>query len=455
MLSSKLLGLSVALVIIATSFNQCSSITTTHHLPATALDKIKHVIVIYQENRSFDTLYGNFPGATGIANAGAAIKQVNKNNQPYVTLPQPLDPNKKPDSRFPANMSVQPFDIGRFVPPDQTTGDLIHRFYQEQYQINGGKMNKFVTWSDNGGLVMGYYDGTQLPLGKLAQQYTLADNFFHAAFGGSFLNHFWLICACTPRWPNAPADKVAQLNSNGVLVKDGTVTPDGYAVNTSYPINQPHPANITDSTQLLPQQTMPTIGDRLDEKGISWAWYSGGWNDALAGKPDRLFQFHHQPFAYFAHYADGTPGRAAHLKDEQDFLQALQTSGLPAVSFVKPIGRFNEHPGYANLLEGQHHVEDLVNAVKNSPYWSDTVIIITYDENGGLWDHVSPPKGDRWGPGTRVPTIIISPFAKKGFVDHTQYDTTSILRFIEERWNLPALGSRDAVANDLSNAFNF
>ena len=98
---------------------------------------------------------------------------------------------------------------------------------------------------------------------------------------------------------------------------------------------------------------------------------------------------------------------------------------------------------------------DLVGRVQASPYWEDTVIIITYDENGGRWDHVAPPRGDRWGPGTRVPTIIVSPYAKKGFVDHATYDTTAILKLIEMRWNLSPLGTRDAAANPISNAFDF
>lgn len=185
------------------------------------IDKINHVIVIYQENWSFDGLYGNFPGANGLANAGAAVRQVDKQGTPYTTLPQPIDTTKKPpapDPRFPANLPVQPFDVSRFVPADQKTGDLAHRFYQEQYQIDGGKMDKFVAWSDAAGLALSYYDATNLPEGRLAQQYTLADNFFHAAFGGSFLNHFWLICACTPTWPKAPASQVAQLDANGMMV---------------------------------------------------------------------------------------------------------------------------------------------------------------------------------------------------------------------------------------------
>ena len=426
---------------------------------ASGLGKINHIVVILQENWSFDSLYGDFPGANGIDSAGATVRQIDKNGQPYKTLPQPIDTNKKPpapDPRFPADLPVQPFDIDHYAPPDQLIGDLTQRFYQEQQQIDGGKMDKFVAVnSTSGGLTLGYYDATNLPEGKLAQQYTLADNFFHAAFGGSMLNHFWLIAGATPQWPNAPAKTIAQVDASGALVNDGAVTPDGYLVNTAFPASGPHPATVTDTAQLVAPLTMPTIGDRLDEKGISWGWYSGGWSDAVAGHPDPLFQFNHQPFAYFAKYADGTPGQAAHLHDEQDFLSALTSNSLPAVAFVKPLGADNEHPGYASLARGQQHVADLVRAVQQSPFWKDTAIIITYDENGGFWDHVAPPKGDRWGPGTRVPAIVVSPYAKKGFIDHTQYDSTSILKLIETRWALAPLGARDSAANGLTGAFDF
>jgi len=207
---------------------------------------------------------------------------------------------------------------------------------------------------------------------------------------------------------------------------------------------------------LVPNQTNPTIGDRLTAAGVSWKWYSGGWNNAIAGNPDPLFQFHHQPFAYFTNYADGTAAKAAHLQDETNFLADLKAGALPAVSFVKPLGNDNEHPGYSALAAGQQHVADLISAIQNSPEWATTVVIITYDENGGRWDHVAPPGPfDRWGPGTRVPAIIVSPWAKRGFIDHTQYETASILAFIEARWNLQPLNMRDAKANPLTNAFTF
>jgi phospholipase C len=124
---------------------------------------------------------------------------------------------------------------------------------------------------------------------------------------------------------------------------------------------------------------------------------------------------------------------------------------------VKPLGPENEHPGYADLLTGQQHVADLIDAVRSGPNWHNSAIIVTYDENGGHWDHVAPPTdaahSDRWGPGSRVPALIVSPLARRHFVDHTLYDTTSILATIEDRWNLEALGTRDATANDLRNAF--
>ena len=275
-----------------------------------SVNSINHLVVIYQENWSFDSLYGKFPGANGIANAGAAANQIDKDGKPITVMPQAWDTNAKPaafDNRFPANMPVGPYDIAKYMKPSDKMGDIVHRYYTEQQQIDGGKMDKFIAWSDNPGEVMGYFDATNMPEGKIAQQYVLADNFFHAAVGGSFLNHQFLICACAPTFANAPTALVAKLDANGVPTADnqpgksssgdGAVTPDGFGVNTLQPINNPH-ATVADPAVLLPLQTAPTIGDRLSEKNVSWAWYSGGWNDATAGKPDALFQFHHQPFNF-------------------------------------------------------------------------------------------------------------------------------------------------------------
>jgi acid phosphatase len=133
-------------------------------------------------------------------------------------------------------------------------------------------------------------------------------------------------------------------------------------------------------------------------------------------------------------------------------MAGIYQGNLPEVVFFKPLGEDNEHPGYTNITSGEHHTRELIRAIENSTLWKDSLIIITYDENGGLWDHVAPPKIDPWGPGTRVPTLVIGPFAKKKFIDHTQYDTTSILKLIETRFGLAALGKRDAAAADMTAA---
>jgi phospholipase C len=414
------------------------------------LQRVGHVVVIYMENHSFDDLYGQFQGADGLAAATAAqVTQLDAHGNPYTYLP-----SIRGTSAFPTNLPNNYFNIDQYVPSDQEIPDVLHRYYQEQMQIDSGKMDKFALYNNTAGLTMGYYKTSLLPLAAMAGKYTLCDHFFHSAFGCSFLNHQWLIAATSPVFPNAPARIIAKTDAAGRLISDGSVTPDGYAVNTLYSVNSPHPAKVP-AELLVPNQTNPTIGDRLTAKGVSWAWYSGGWDSALAGRPDPTFSFHHQPFAYFANYADGTAARKEHLKDETDFLEAAKAGKLPSVSFVKPLGLFNEHPGNSDVQSSEEHAVQLINAVLNGPDGKDAVVILTYDENGGFWDHVPPPVIDRWGPGTRVPAIIISPFAKKGYVDHTQYETVSILAFIERRWGLEPLTDRDKKANPLQNAFDF
>jgi phospholipase C len=256
-----------------------------------------------------------------------------------------------------------------------------------------------------------------------------------------------------------------------------------YVVNTSFTSQIPHPLNFEQNATLRDQLMPPippstkTIGDLLADRkpAVSWKWYSGAWdlavtetaNDATkcltpppsANNPPATglcFQYHHQPFAYYQRWGSSSPENFhAHLQDEKNFFSDLKGGSLPSVSFIKPVGVDNDHPGYAAIIAGQTHVAALVNAVCHSPYWKNTAIIIAYDENGGRVDHVMPPHVDEWGTGTRVPGIIISPYAKPHFVDHTTYETVSILSFIEERFGLSHLNGRDAKANPLSNAFNF
>lgn len=413
------------------------------------ITKVKHIVVIYMENHSFDNLWGQFPGADGLEQAKKEnIIQLDAAGQPYATLP-PIPRS----SAFPTNLPNNIFNINQYVAADQVTPDVTHRFYQEQLQIDGGKMDKYALYNYTKGLTMGYYKTADLPLYELAKQYTVCDHFFHSVFGGSFLNHQWLVAAASPVFPHAPENIKAQVDGLGQLIRDGTVTPDGYAVNTANSVNL-HP-KTDNPANLVPVQTGSNIGDRLSDNGVSWAWYSGGWNNIMEGKPAPSFTYHHQPFAYFARYAPGTPGRKEHLKDETEFLESAKNGTLPAVSFVKPIGLENEHPGESTVTGGESHAVELINAVLNGPNGKDAVIILTYDENGGFWDHVAPPIIDKWGPGTRIPALIISPFAKKGFVDHNSYETVSILSFIEKRWKLKPLNDRDKNADPLSHAFEF
>jgi len=467
------------------------------------IEQIENVVIVYAENRSFDHLYGLFPGAEGIASATAEQKtQLDHDGRPLPHLP-PVYFHGKADKRFPQALPNGPFRIDG--PPvnrhlDEVLPDPIHAYYRNREQINGGKNNMFVALSDVGAWVMGYFDGSRMKMWRWAREYVLADHFFQAAFGGSFLNHQWLICACTPVFRDAPVSARPRLDESGnlrkkplspvsvlrgpVQVYNGRVTPDGYAIHTVPPPFQPSTippaargsvAHADPSREVLPPQTGETIGDTLSAKGISWVWYAESWNEALAdgrraprekrrvirncepGNPN--FQAHHQPFNYYARFAPGTPDRERHLRDQSDFFSDIDRGTLPQVAYYKPAGRLSQHPFCTDVASGDAHMAEVLGRLKKSPQWSRMVVIVTYDENGGYWDHVAPPSGpgwsDRWGPGTRIPAIIVSPFAKRGYVDKTPYDTTSIIKFLTRRFGLKPLPGVREKAGDLTNAFAF
>ena len=488
-----------------------SALVSAEKLVNSPLDQLETIVIIYAENRSFDNLYGLFPGANGIfKNADgtdtnlANYRQLDRDGfsglkqLPTVWNAQGTEAIDK--LSFVAKLPNAPFKIDGAPGAAQealwlnaSTPDLVHRFYNNQMQINGGKNNMFAAWSDAGGLAMGYYNGEHMKMWQLAQQYTLADNFFMGAFGGSFLNHFWLVCACTPKYPNAPEALLSKVDSDGITLKvdqisphsallgkpiyisDKPLTPDYFAVNTLQPSYQPSgisPRNNgdkalanPDQNPLPPQNSMvtKTIGDTLSAKGVNWVWYAGGWNEANENRdviynPKKTnFQSHHQPFNYFDRFnpttESGRHERQLHLKDYRDLQKDIQAGTLPSVVFYKPQGNLNQHPGYADIMSGDAHIAELVTSLQKSRQWQKMAIIVTYDENGGYWDHVSPPKGDRWGPGSRIPTIIISPFSKTNYVDHTYFDTTSILKLITQRFSLESIPGVRASAGDLSSVF--
>ncbi len=501
------------------------------------LGHYKHLVVIYEENHSFDNLYGTW-GSVGGQRVNGLSKadqvhttQVAQNGDAYGCLlqndvnlttalntpPGPLT-NTCVDSAHGvagSHFTNDPFTIDDYIAPtDKTcpppgvfapsgvlkdspgalpggcTRDLVHRFYQEQYQINGGKQNRYTTGSDAVGLTMGHYDTRKLPIydylhARHAPDYVIADHFFQSAFGGSFLNHQWLVAARTPLdtsagpgganaglhsvvdangFPNStyplyhPATTVndAQLTQACGPAADPAVACGDFGVNTMQPSNPPFGSGA--KLPLIDDTVYPNIGDELSAKSVPWNWYSGGWNDAVAGHPGPLFQYHHQPLNYFANYAPGQPGRA-HLKDEVDFIDSAKHGTLPTVSFVKPYGAENEHPGYASEPDGSDHLVDLLKTIMSGPQSRDTLVVVTYDEFGGQWDHVPPPGAgsptsgphDQWGPGTRIPALIVSRGLRRSGVDHTSYDTTSILATIERSLGLAPLSSRDAAVADLHN----
>ena len=566
----------------------------------TGLSSISHIVVIYEENHSFDNLYGlwgavNGQPVQGLANApSASTAQVAQDGTPLLCLFQndvnlrspaplpttctdPTHPAKQGSPPAPATVQSHftngPFRIDDYIAPTDTTcpvpgvfaangvlrgaglpggctEDLVHRFYQEQYQINGGRQDRYVQASDAVGLSMGYYDTTALPIykylaGQGAPRYVVADQFFQGGFGGSFLNHQLLVAAQAPLWEGGAdrtgttsacgtetvagtsCDLHSVVDANGFpnsypyytppagVVKDQALTeaasPSGgcaptyagaipapantlcgdYAINTIQPFTQPY-APGTALSRRLPLLHSDNIGDEMTATGVTWKWYSGGWDNASGNSagpgwtkgsgptcaaptpatavfpycPDPLFQFHHQPFGYYANYAAGTPGRAAHLADEAAFLADTAAGHLPAVSFVKPIGEENEHPGYTGEHPGSSHLVDLIKSIESGPEASDTMIVVTYDEFGGAWDHVPPPgtpanpgAHDAFGPGTRVPSLIISKSLPLSGVDHTPHDTISILSTIEHRFGVAPVRQtsggpgRDTAEYDLSSAW--
>ncbi len=531
------------------------------------LGKYKHVVVIYEENHSFDNLYGGWgkvdgKKVVGLQQAKAGTTQVDQAGNPITclyqndanlittsqttkwidasvhpgrqsplcsgTIPNPTAPEPSPTGPFTSHFTKsEPFKINKYIKPTDATcapsnkfmaygvekgdpqglsggctRDIVHRFYQEQYQLDHGRQDRYSTGSDAAGLTQGHYKTKKLPVyeylhKKKAPNYVIADHFFQAAFGGSFLNHQWLISAQTPLWDTSqspvPAGKNSVLdvagfpNASYPLYKplmpaasyvDGPLTQacglgttvagfacGNYAVNTM----QPSWAPSAGGSNVLPgindvDPSKPfyekNIGDEMSAKGVSWSWYAGGWNDAVAGHPDPLFQYHHQPFNYFQNYAPGMPGRA-HLKDETDFFAAAKAGKLPTVSFVKPIGEENEHPGYASTHNGEDHLVKLIKSILKGPDGKKTLVVVTYDEFGGQWDHMAPPgqgihtdKGvhDQMGPSTRIPALIIGAKFSHSGVDHTYMDTTSIIATLERAFGLAPLSSRDAQVSTLKKA---
>ena len=368
------------------------------------IHKIRHIIVIMQENRSFDSYFGTYPGADGIP-AG-------------VCLPDPRRGGcEKPYADHHDHNFNQPHGVGGFY------GD-----------VNGGKMNGFVTESEKfckpaGPCrvdVMGHHTGTDIPnYWAYASSFVLDDHMFEPTLSWSMPAHLYEVSAWSAVC-SRPGDPMS-CKSIDYPVKRSRSDPTPYA--------------WTDLTWMLHRAGV-SWGYYLDH-GVQTATHPAGvpliWN-VLPGFTDV--------------HADGQLGN---IRPLTVFKAQAAAGTLPAVSFVKPLGPENEHPGYTDVASGDHHLVDLIKAIKASPDWPTTAIVVTYDEHGGFWDHVPPPTApgvsDQWGPGERVPTLIISSLLTKTGVTHISYDTTSILATIEHRWGVAALSTRDAAVDAFTALF--
>lgn len=356
---------------------------------------IEHVIVLMQENHSFDNYFGTYPVADGLP-PGTCV---------------PVDPFD------PANTDcVEPFHLGD---NDVQLEDPDHSSDTHWLQYNNGRMDGFVyalnQKNQDGRLAMAYYDDRELAYyWNLADEYVLFDRFFSSAAGGSFTNHvYWVAAVPGVSRNDLPAEGLGDL---------------------------------------------PTIFDRLDERSISWKFYVQNYDPEITYRTRGVIvgpksaQAVWVPLLNYARYVDD-PQLSSHIVDLREYFVDLQEGTLPAVAYMVPSGP-SEHPP-SNVVSGVRFVRTLLNELMRSSAWDRSAFILTYDDWGGWYDHVAPPQVDSYGYGFRVPALLVSPYARRSYVDSTELDYTSILKFIELNWDLEPLAERDANANSLDAAFDF
>jgi acid phosphatase len=522
-----------------------------------ATTPIEHVIVIVGENRTFDNLYGTYTPPKGQTISNLLSKKiVNADGSPgprfadaaqklgasfgaytptpavngvYATLPQPYaagafgQRQDVPDARFPATLGNGPFQITRHVSYGAHTGDPTHRFFQMWQQINGGKNDMFVWVADHtgpgpsnpyplapgrtfqGGIAMGFYNmasGDAPYFKKLAQQFSIADNYHQPVMGGTAANYLALATADVSFYeqrgaPALPPPKQienpdAQPNTNNWYTEDGyrggtyvhcadlgapgvagirgllnglpyrafnggNCAPETYyMVNNMDPAFSPtgEPLALGADKFLLPPLTIPHIGDLLTAGGVSWKWYSGGRNDGV--RTDKEYCGMCDTPTFFSSTMNG-PDKAKLVDLMQFYVDVKDEKTFPAVSVIAPYDSISGHPGYAMQPSFEQLVADVVERVRTNPaLWKNTAILVTFDEGGGYYDSGYVQFIDFFGDGTRVPLIAISAYSKRGQVDHTYYDHASISKFIERNWSLPTLSkrSRDNLPNPLPDAAN-
>ncbi len=455
---------------------------------------IKYVVVIFQENNSFDHYFGTYPNA--LCPSAAAVCNTGLPESPFVPLPN--TPSINGLSPFLSSLNLTPpFRLDR---SQALTCDNDNKYKDEQTAYNSGQANGFALTAATGldptgnpctvNLSMGYYDGnTVTALWNYAQYFAMSDNYFDTEMGVTEEGHQNLIAGQTHTTANA---NVSGKIVNGSIIANVEAGYDNCVGGTSTPV----------------KMSNTTVGDLLTAAGITWGWFYGDFPQSTNSTPitssgclttpsGNTYNSHYDPFMYYSttsnpgHLppstvaANGTNAdQANHNYALGDFMNALAAGNLPTVTFLKAPTTETGHPANSTPLEEQTFLVDTINSLQASPLWSQMAIFITYDDSDGWYDHVMPPivnqsndsandtlagsslhcgttqAGaylDRCGYGTRLPLLVVSPYAKQNYVDHALTDTTSVLRFIEDNWNLGRLGSQsfDALAGSLNGLFDF
>jgi phospholipase C len=368
------------------------------------IDKIHHVVWIIQENHSYDNYFGTYPGADGFP-------------------PSTCEP-KEPGGKG----CVAPFRM----PAAEPVCDLDHSWEAAHAAYDNGKMDGFV-WAEGSAYTMGYYDERDIPnYWNYARHFTLCDRFFSSLNGPSLPNHLYTVAAQT-----------------------------GGLINNVNPITVKEVEDVMDDDDGFSFATMVRL---FDKAGVSWKYYVE--SEAIPANEERVpgdlwfpdpktFNYWNPLPAFKAIRTN--PKQMEHLVNLEEYFQDLKTDGLPQVCWIVPKWNDSEHPPEqaGPVRQGMWYVTKLLNALMGSPYWKDTAVFLTWDDYGGFYDHAPPPLVDSFGYGPRVPTIVISPYAKAGHVSHHIYDFTSTLKFMETRWHLGHLTARDDRADDMADCFDF
>lgn len=506
---------------------------------ATTTTPIKHVVVIFQENVSFDHYFGTYPVAANLAGeppftavTGTPTVNGTPGSSNYVNALTPALLNKNPNNANPKNGTGN-FNPFRLDLAQAATNDQNHAYPAEQGAFDNGLMDLFPYFTGSvasGGVttnqVMGYYDGnTVTALWNYAQHYAMNDNSYSSTFGPSSVGAINLVSGQTNGAVPGPGttaaadgtyDEYTDANGNTAA----TLVPDGQGGYTDVDDDDPVGDVCSSSTGFKFSMTGKNIGDLLNSANVTWGWFQGGfdltqtnpngttgcnlstWSN-ITKSASKDYVPHHAAFQYYASTANpnhtrpssvaaiGTSndGGANHQYDLHDFYSVLAANNLPSVTFLKAPRIGQGHAGYSDPIDEQNFLTTAVNAIEQSSAWKDTVIIIAYDDSDGWYDHAYPtitngsqlsvvgydrlgdcvksaptlngvngkPVNGRCGPGTRQPLLVISPYAKVNYVDHTTTNQTSIIRFIEDNWlnGTRIAGSFDATAGVLTNMFNF